>query len=319
MKKYVSNLSFCLFLYKHRVHNRERMLSTGSSMAFRDSEAFRDIHCKLDTFHANMKIPHIIFHGPCGSGKKTIVLQFLQKIYFYDRHKIKNNVMFVNCSHGKGIKFIREDLKFFAKTNVQTNTGVLFKTIVLYNADSLTNDAQSALRRCIELFSGNTRFFIVVERKQKLLNPILSRFCEIYVPEHLHPETDQAVNLHKERICANFNISALHAPIKNFVRDDLQSLCEMSKRNEITHRVLVDHAEEWVDRAASCSQLMQCLMESRENSWSIACFSEEDIVQAHVCFYKIRSEYRCEKLLILFMLDYLFLRKNTDVGSVLFL
>ena len=151
------------------------------------------------------------------------------------------------------------------------------------------------------------------------MNPILSRFCEIYVPEHLHPETDRAVNLHKERICANFDISALHAPIETFICEDLQAICEMSRNNAITHRVLVDHAEQWVDRAASCSQLMQCLMDSRDDSWAASCFSEEDIVQAHVCFYKIRSEYRCEKLLILYMLDYLFLRKNTDMASVLFL
>ena len=71
--------------------------------------------------------------------------------------------MYVNCAHGKGIKFIRDDLKFFAKTNIQGNKGILFKTIVLFNADSLTIDAQSAMRRCIESFSYNTRFFIVVE------------------------------------------------------------------------------------------------------------------------------------------------------------
>jgi replication factor C small subunit len=91
--------------------------------------------------------------------------------------------MFVNCAHGKGIKFIREDLKLFAKTNIQCNRGVLFKSIILLNADFLTIDAQSALRRCIEQFSLNTRFFIIVQNKNKLLNPILSRFCEVYVPE----------------------------------------------------------------------------------------------------------------------------------------
>ena len=108
---------------------------------------------------------------------------------------IKTNVMIVNCAHGKGIKFIREELKFFAKTNIQSNSGVLFKTIVLLNADNLTIDAQSALRRCIELFSSNTRFFIIVENKEKLLNPILSRFCEIYVPEHI--VDGKIVNLHQ--------------------------------------------------------------------------------------------------------------------------
>ena len=53
--------------------------------------------------------------------------------------------------------------------------------MLLLNADKLTIDAQSALRRCIELYSCSTRFFIVVEDKYKLLKPILSRFCDIYI------------------------------------------------------------------------------------------------------------------------------------------
>ena len=117
---------------------------------------------------------------------------------------MKSNIMLVNCAHGKGIKFIREELKFFAKSNIQTNKGILFKTIVLLNADCLTIDAQSALRRCIELFSTNTRFFIIVENKNKLLNPILSRFCEIYIPEHLD-HTGKIVNLHKINIQSKYN------------------------------------------------------------------------------------------------------------------
>ena len=129
------------------------------------------------------KIPNILFHGPSGSGKRTIVNEFIHKIYNDDREKIKSFVMYVNCSHGKGIKFIREELKFFAKTHINSNGGNNFKSIVLLNADKLTMDAQSALRRCIELFSHNTRFFIIAEDKYNLMKPILSRFCEIYVPE----------------------------------------------------------------------------------------------------------------------------------------
>ena len=109
--------------------------------------------------------------------------QTMTLIYNNDKYRIKQNVMHVNCSHGKGIKFIREDLKHFAKTHINTQNGSLFKSIILTNADKLTIDAQSALRRCIEVFSHTTRFFIVVEDKYKLLRPILSRFCEIYIPE----------------------------------------------------------------------------------------------------------------------------------------
>ena len=94
-----------------------------------------DIRQKLDYFYRNNKIPHIIFHGSSGCGKKTLVYDFIYKIYNNDKQKIKNNVIFVNCSHGKGIKFIREELKFFAKANLQSNTGVKFKSIVLFNAE----------------------------------------------------------------------------------------------------------------------------------------------------------------------------------------
>ena len=126
----------------------------------------QNIYNKLDIFIQKQKIPHILFYGNSGSGKRTIVNNFIKKIYGNDNNKIKSNVMFVNCAHGKGIKFIREDLKFFAKTNIKSNNGSNFKTIVLLNGSFLTIDAQSALRRCIELFSYNTRFFMLVENKK---------------------------------------------------------------------------------------------------------------------------------------------------------
>ena len=150
-------------------------------------EIHQNIKEKLRYFHSIHKIPNIIFNGPNGSGKSTIVNEFISLIYDENKEKIKDFVMYVNCAHGKGIKFIREELKFFAKTHIHSNEGNTFKSIVLFNGDKLTMDAQSALRRCIELFSHNTRFFIVVEDKYKLLKPILSRFCEIYISE---PEYD---------------------------------------------------------------------------------------------------------------------------------
>ena len=78
------------------------------------------VNQKLDYFINNKRIPHIIFHGPPGSGKKTIVKNFINKIYNNDTNTMKNFVLFVNCSHGKGIKFIRDELKFFSKTNMAT-------------------------------------------------------------------------------------------------------------------------------------------------------------------------------------------------------
>ena len=172
-------------------------------------EIHTQIKDKLNYFYTNHKIPNIIFHGPSGSGKSTIVNEFVSLIYNNDKNAIKDLVMYVNCAHGKGIKFIREELKFFAKSNINSNNGDTFKSIILINADKLTMDAQSALRRCIELFSHNTRFFIIVEDKYKLLKPILSRFCEIYIPE---PEIGiKPINLYKYNLIETFQLKEVRA------------------------------------------------------------------------------------------------------------
>jgi DNA polymerase III delta prime subunit len=77
-----------------------------------------DIHEKLKYFIEIKKIPNIIFHGVSGCGKRTIVKLFIQDIYKNNKESIKNYVMEVNCAHGKGIRFIREELKLFARTNI---------------------------------------------------------------------------------------------------------------------------------------------------------------------------------------------------------
>ena len=135
----------------------------------------------LHSFRTSGQVPHLLFHGPPGPTKLQVVLEFVDSLY--DRRHRKTNLMVVNCAHGKGIKFIREELKLFAKSNSLSPNLNAFKTILLLNADQLTVDAQSALRRCIELFSAHTRFLLLVDNKNKLLKPILSRFCDLYVPE----------------------------------------------------------------------------------------------------------------------------------------
>ena len=94
-------------------------------------EIHGNIKKKLKYFIEIKKIPNIIFYGVSGCGKNTIVKQFIQDIYHNDKESIKNYVMEVNCAHGKGIRFIREELKFFAKTNINLKDGDFFKSIIL--------------------------------------------------------------------------------------------------------------------------------------------------------------------------------------------
>lgn len=146
-----------------------------------------DILNNLIQLYETNNISNIIFHGTNLTGKKTLLEQFLRKIYL-TQENFNKYVLTINCSHGKGnIKFIRENLKYFANSIILNNENTsLFKSIILLNADKLTVDAQSALRRSIEIYNHSTRFFIVVEDKSKLLKPIISRFSDIYFHNKLN-------------------------------------------------------------------------------------------------------------------------------------
>lgn len=260
------------------------------------------IYAKLTHFHKTNKIPHLIFHGTSGSGKRTIVNSFLNMIYEENKPRMKSNIMIVNCAHGKGIKFIREDLKFFAKTNIQSNNGTLFKTIVLINADNLTIDAQSALRRCIEQFSFNTRFFIIIENKHKLLKPILSRFCEIYVPEQVR--NGKLMNLHILSKNTNYQIQYAENHEK-WLDDTIHTFTD----GEITHATLIQLCECIVEHGLSCIDLME---------WIVATEKFDNVLKSKTSMYfdTIRSEYRFEKMLMFSVFDFLYLRSNKDLKSI---
>jgi hypothetical protein len=140
------------------------------------------IQHKLQHFLDSCKTPNILFYGPPGSGKKRLLFEFIDNYVNKWNVNREDYIMVVNCCIHNGIKHIRENITTFAKNNISIKNGSVFKCIILLYADKLTMDAQSAIRRCIEIYNHTTRFFIVVESKNTLMKPIISRFCEIYVP-----------------------------------------------------------------------------------------------------------------------------------------
>ena len=305
-------------------------------------ETHKNIHNKLDVFIKNRKIPNIIFYGPHGSGKTYILNRFIHAIYDGDKNAMKNYIMRANCAHGKGIRFIREELKFFAKTNIDMKEGAIFKTVILTNADKLTIDAQSALRRCIELFSSSTRFFIVVENKDSLLKPILSRFCDIYIPPPMIAsgagnESDThrptAINIHSwlaDKACDTYKIHksreySLHELIK-IHPSYLQSASAASAASAASS-ASADCADE-----PSCKSYEQILNLSGSLYEQGYCgldiidyiHTHPDIIDIRryellIMFDKVRKEFRNEKLLMLYFLHFIVFRCNVSLENISFM
>ena len=270
----------------------------------------QNIKEKLNYFQEIHKIPNIIFHGPSGSGKRTIVNDFINKIYKNDRDIIKTFVMYVNCSHGKGIKFIRDELKFFAKTHINSNGGNIFKSIVLLNADKLTMDAQSALRRCIELFSHNTRFFSIAENKYNLMKPILSRFCEIYVPEPII--NGEIINLYKYNLNEVFKMKE----IKINRLELLKRIIIKNLNKNVSLENIMLFCNKLYEKSYSALDIMNLLENTNFLEDTIP---SEKRYEFLLCFNRVRREFRNEKLLILFILNFLFLSSELCLENISFM
>lgn len=266
---------------------------------------------KLDFFLESKKIPNIIFHGTSGCGKRTIVNDFIFDIYGRDKSLIQTYVMNVNCAHGKGIKFVREELKFFAKTHIN-NIGMSchFKTIILSNADKLTIDAQSALRRCIELFSHNTRFFIIVEDKYKLLKPIISRFCEIFITEPTTATNDsKRINLHKYIIQNTFGSSANDKCREIWLNKKIQTT-KMDAKKTMN---LFDLSIQLYEKGYSGLDLINYI---EKDTTTIEVERKYHIL---LFFQKIKKDFRNEKLFILFILQFFLFRSEKDLENISFM
>lgn len=279
---------------------------------------------KLDYFIKQKKIPNIIFHGVSGSGKNHLVNDFIHKIYNGDKQCIQTYVMHVNCAHGKGIRFVREDLKFFSKTNVDLKDGEIFKTIVLLNADKLTIDAQSAIRRCIELFSRSTRFFIIIEDKYKLLKPILSRFCEIYVPE---PVINNSItNLHTHSLNSvygaafkehdNKNNIYLKTSLNKFIKANTTSYDENGNGNENENDSKLQECMLFIIRLYDKGYSSIDLIRYIEKNANIEELKKYEYL---ITFQKVKREFRNEKILMLFILYFLVFRSELTLENISFI
>ena len=266
-----------------------------------------DIISKLDNFIENKKIPNLIFHGSYGVGKKTILFNFIKNIYNNNSEYIKNYVMTVNCAHGKGIKFIREELKFFARTNIDLQEGNIFKSIILLNADKLTIDAQSALRRCIELFSHSTRFFIILEDKYKLLKPISSRFCEFYVG--LPKINSNTISLHENIVNNIYNTNDEKKRIEYIQKTLVQLKKALSNNSDLK---LYDVVERFYNRGLSGLDLIKTIEKTRM-------FDENEKIEYLFLFNDAKKEFRNEKTFMMFMLSILFLRNKCSLENITFM
>jgi hypothetical protein len=141
-----------------------------------------------------------------------------------------------------------------------------------------------------------------VENKNKLLNPILSRFCEIYVPEYI--ENGKVLNLHQYNLQKKMDFTKHEKEKQQWIENHIYKPNPSREDSElVTHASLVELASRFYENGISCLDLME-FVETSE--W----WHGELVIKYQMEFHKIKSEYRCEKLLILYMLDVIYFSSN---------
>lgn len=164
----------------------------------------------LKTSLSTGNIPHLLFYGPPGTGKTSTILAICKQLY--PPELIRERVLELNASDERGIAIVREKIKGFAQFTASGGSNVpgypcpKWKIIILDEADSMTADAQTALRRTMELYSSVTRFCLICNYVSKIISPLASRCAKF----RFKPLDGTTMQSRLEYVCKAENINSEH-------------------------------------------------------------------------------------------------------------
>ena len=159
------------------------------------------------------KLPHLLFYGPPGSGKTTLMLAIAKQYYKSD---FENMIMVLNASEERGIETVRDKIIKFAKNSgLSEEIGTPpFKLIILDEIDAMTDDAQAILRKVIEKYVNNVRFCFICNYLKKI-NPAIQSRCVIF---RFNPIPRIEMYEYVKKICNNENMKITKNAIELIIK-----------------------------------------------------------------------------------------------------
>jgi replication factor C subunit 3/5 len=178
-----------------------------SPHCFEDIFFHKDIYDRIKKMSSDNSIPHVIFHGVPGAGKKTMINIFLKMIYGDSISKLYTTAYSIPGSGNKTKKetvqnsdhhiiinptstnfdryLVHEIVKRYAGSRtieLTQNPNSKFKTIQISNLDKLSHSAQTSLRRMIEVNASICRFIMWCDNLSNVIGPLKSRCVCIKIP-----------------------------------------------------------------------------------------------------------------------------------------
>ncbi|RKP26380.1 activator 1 38 kDa subunit [Syncephalis pseudoplumigaleata] len=162
-------------------------------------------------------LPHLLFYGPSGGGKKTRILAILRELYGPSVEKVKLDTRSFTTPSNRTLSVavvsslyhlevtpsevgfhdrvvVQDLIKEVAQApQLNAHANRRFKVVVIHEADTLTRDAQTALRRTMERYTSNLRVILCCNTTSRIISPIRSRCLLVRVPAPSEDEVCQVL------------------------------------------------------------------------------------------------------------------------------
>ena len=133
----------------------------------------------IDIFHGMVKskeLVNTIINGPAGVGKTSTIISLAKEYYGIN---YADYILELNASDDRVVDVVRGKIAMFSKKKIKLPIGCKYKMIILDEMDNMIPDAQEALRVIMETYELTTKFMIMCNNIQKIIEPIQSR-CLIF-------------------------------------------------------------------------------------------------------------------------------------------
>lgn len=173
--------------------------------------------------------PNLLFYGPPGTGKTTTIINLINS--YQEKLNIKNKdlVIHLNASDERGIDIIRNQINFFVNSKPLFNNGMKF--VILDEVDSMTKNAQQALRYLLQNYSTSVRFCLICNYISRIDEGLQNEFLRLGFNQLPKNEIIKFLNNISMSENLNLDINIIES-IQKLYKSDVRSMINFMQSNQ---------------------------------------------------------------------------------------